>query len=126
RDFNAHALRYIDEAATTPDGTIQRSEFVIGRWNDGAKMFFHQVWIQAQSRVHIGEDHAQLLKVFAYLVINGFTLVLSGHTRQELALGLWNAQAIKRIFNLDRDVFPCLTLLLYRLDIVVNVVKINS
>src|SRR6185437_13015015 len=109
---NAHTLRHIDEAATTPHGAVQRCKLIVGWWNDSAKMLLHQVWIQAQSRVHIGEDHAQLFEVFTNLVINGFALVLSGHACQELALGLWNAQAIKRILNLDGNVFPCLALLL--------------
>src|SRR5215469_3467591 len=126
RDLHPHALRHIHETAAAPDSAVQRGKLVV-RWrNDCPEVFLHEVGIQAQGRIHIGKDNAYLLKVFAHLVIDSLTLVLISHTCQELALGLGNAQAIKRIFNLSRNFVPRLTLLLYRLDVIVNVVEIDS
>jgi len=58
-------------------------------------------------------------------VVDGFTLVLGGDACQELTLGLRDAQAIKGIFNLGGDVFPRLSLLLYRFNIVIDIVEVN-
>src|SRR6266699_1741783 len=121
-----HTLRHVYEAATAPDSAVQRRELVVRRGNDRAEVLLHKVRIEAQSTVHIGKDNANLLKVFAYFVIDSLTLVLSGNACQELTLSLGNAQPIKRIFNLSRNVFPCFTLFLYRLDVIENVVEVNS
>ena len=74
-------------------------------------MLFDDVGIQAQRRIHVGEDHAQLLQVFAHLVVDRLTLVLCGHTCQVLLLSLRNTQSIKGVLNLCWDVVPGLALL---------------
>ena len=79
-----------------------------------------------QSRVHISEDNAQFLQVFAHLVINRFALVLSCYASEEFALGLWDTQAIKCVFNLDRNFFPGLALLLDWLNVVIDIVEVNA
>src|SRR6266516_5500276 len=121
-----HTLRHVHEAATAPDSAVQRSKLVV-RWrNNCAEVLLHDVWIEAQGSIHIGKDNADLLKVLTHFMIDGLTLILSSHTCQELALGLGNTQAIKCIFNLSRNFFPCFTLFLYRLDVIENVVEVNS
>src|SRR5258708_12591769 len=125
-DLHADTLWYINEAATTPHRAVQSCELVVGIRDNCAKVLFDQIGVQAQGRIHIGEDNTQFLQVFAYLVINRFTLVLGSHARKELALGLWNTQAIKGIFDLGRDLFPGLTLLLHGFDIVVDIVKVDA
>src|SRR5947199_5486105 len=125
-NLDMHALWHIHETTTAPDSAVQRSKLVI-RWrNDCAKVLLHEVWIQAQSSIHISKDNANLLKIFTHFVIDGLALILSSHACQELTLGLGNTQAIKCIFNLNRNVFPCFTLFLYRLDVIENVVEVNS
>src|SRR5207245_2438866 len=62
-NFNAHALWHIDKAATTPHRAVERCEFIIGWRNNGAEVLFDEVGIQAQRRIHISEDNAQLLQV---------------------------------------------------------------
>ena len=126
RNLNAYTLRHVDEAATAPDGAVQRGELIVRWGDDGAEMFFDEVGIQAQRGIHIGKDHAQLLKVFAHLVIDGLTLILGRHACQELALSLGNAQAVKGIFNFSGYVFPRFALLLHGLDIVIDIVEVNS
>jgi hypothetical protein len=59
-------------------------------------------------------------------VIDGLTLVLRGHACQVLALGFGNAQAVECIFNLARHIFPGFALLLHRLNIVVDIVKVDA
>src|SRR5215831_17235920 len=91
-NLDMHALWYVYEAATAPHRAVERCEFIVGWWNNGTEVFFYDVGIQAQRRVHISEDHADLLKIFAHFVIDCFTLVLCCHACQELALSLRDTQ----------------------------------
>jgi hypothetical protein len=123
-DFHAHALWYIDKAATTPHRAVERGEFIIRRRNNGAEVLFDDVGILAQRCIHVGEDHAQFLKVFAYLVVDRFTLVLRRHARQVVLFSLWNTQPIKGVLNFCWDITPGLALLRDWFDIVVDLVKV--
>jgi len=76
-------------------------------------VFFDDVRILTQGGIHVGEDDTQLLQILAHLVIDGFTLVLSGHPCQVFLLSLWNAQAIKVSLISDGIVVPGLPLLPY-------------
>ena len=125
RNFYPYALRDVDEATTTPYSAVQRSELVV-RWrNDRAKVLLHEVRVLAQCCIHVSEDDAQFLQVLTYFVVNCLAFVLCSHASQELALGLWNAQAIKGVFDLGRNLFPGLPLLLDWLDVVVDIVEVN-
>src|SRR3989442_511536 len=86
--LHQHPRRLGYEAAAAPNSAVQRCKFVV-RWrNDRAEVLLHEVGIQAQSRVHVGKDNTQLLKIFTYLVVDSLTLVLGRHACQELTLGL--------------------------------------
>src|SRR6266516_1557165 len=125
-NFNAHALWHIDKAATAPHRAVERGEFIIGWGNNGAEMLFDDVGIQAQGCVHIGKDHAELLKVFAHFVIDSLTLVLCRYPCQVLLLSLRNTQSIKGVLDVCWDVVPGFPLLRDWLDIVVDIVEVNA
>ena len=89
-------------------------------------MLFYKIGIFAQGGIHIGEDDAQFLKVFAHLVIDGLALVLSRNTSQIFLFGLRNTKAIKCILNFGRNVVPRFALLWYGLNIVIDIVEIDA
>src|SRR5579864_4470387 len=58
-------------------------------------------------------------------MIDCLTLILCSHASQILTLRLRDTKAIKCILNLGRNIVPRLALLLYWLDIVIDIVKVN-
>src|SRR4051794_26980886 len=80
----------------------------------------------AQRRISIRENDALLAQVFLQRTVNNFALKLSLHAGEILLLCLRNTQLVERFFKLGRDIIPGRTLLLGRIQIVVDAVKVDS
>ncbi len=79
----------------------------------------------AQGGVGIDEDDALLLQVLAEAMVDNLRFVLRTDAGQELALGLGDAQLLKGVLDLGRDVLPGLALAIGGLHVVVNIVEIE-
>ncbi|MCG3121557.1 MAG: hypothetical protein ALAOOOJD_04712 [bacterium] len=78
-----------------------------------------------QRRLGIQKNHAQLFPLFLQGMINHFGLILRADAAEKLALGLGNAEAIKRLLDIGRHVVPTPALLFARPDIIMNVVEVE-
>ena len=79
----------------------------------------------AQRRVHVLEDHALLLEVFADLVVDDFGLVLGADSGQELPLGLRDPEPVEGLLDVLGHVVPGALGALGRAHEVVDVVEVD-
>src|SRR5215218_6313726 len=90
--LDVHARRHVDERAARPDGAVERRELVVVGGDDRREVLAHEVLVLAQAGVHVHEHDALLLEVLAHLVVDDLGLVLGADAREELALGLGDAE----------------------------------
>ena len=64
-----------------------------------------------------------LLQILAHLVVDHLRFILRANASEILALGLGNAQLLKGVFDIFRQIVPGCAGLLRRLDVVVDVVE---
>ena len=76
--------------------------------------------------VHVEEDDALALEVVLQLVVDDLGLVLGADAREVLLLGLGDPEPVPRVEDLGRQVLPLVSLLLGRLDVVVDVVEVDA
>ena len=79
-----------------------------------------------QGTVHIQEDDALGLEVLTIAVVHDLGLILGGHPGQVLALGLWDPQLLVGVLDRLGDVVPVVRELPGRLDVVVDVVEVDT
>ncbi len=79
----------------------------------------------AQPRVHVGEDHAELVQLVLDLVVDDLRLVLGRDAAQELLLRLGDPELVPGALDVLGQVVPRLRLLLRRADEVVDVVEVD-
>ena len=122
-----HALRHVHERATGPCGSVEGAELVVFGAHDGAEVLLHQVGVFAHGGVGVHEDHALVGEVLLDGVVNHFGLVLRGHAGDQTAfLGLRDAQSVVGGADVVRQLLPRLGLLVDRLDVVLEVVGVES
>ena len=126
RNVDLHPRGYVDEASAAPNRAVERRELVVAVRDDRAEILAHDVRVLAQAGIHVEKDHALALKVLADAVIHDFGVVLGAHAGQELALGFGNAQAVERVLDVVRNVFPVARLTILRPDVVVDVVEVDA
>ena len=81
RDVHRHARRHVDERAARPHRRVQRGELVVVRRDDRPEVLLHEIRVVAECRVHVGEDHTDLVELLLDLVIDDLGLVLSATRR---------------------------------------------
>ena len=123
--FNVHALGHVNEGATRPHCRIKRRKLVVRRRNNGAEVFLHQRLMLAQTLIHAQEDNALIFKMLLDVVVNHLRVILRPNASQKLLLRFWNSQALKSILYFRRDVFPVALAFVRRLDVIVNIVKVD-
>ena len=125
RDVDLHPRRHVDERSAAPDRRVEGGELVVLDRDHGAEVLLDQVGILAHRGVGINEDDPLFLQVFAEAVIDDLGLVLGADARQELALGLGNAQLVEGVLDLRRHVVPRLPLAIGGLHVVVDIIEIQ-
>src|SRR6185312_8969422 len=121
-NLDAHALRHVDEAAAAPDRAVEGRELVVVRRDDRREILAEEVLVLAQGGIWIDEDDTLALQILAYLMVDHLRLILRANSSEVLALGLGNAQFLKGIFDILRQIFPGCPGLLRWLDIVIDIV----
>ena len=112
RNLNVHTRGHVDEGSTGPHSSVEGSELIVSRRDDGAEVFFEEFGVLFQSSVGVHEDDTLALELFVDLVVNHFRFVLSCHTRNEtLALCFRNTELLVGVLDFIGEVFPglCLT-----------------
>ena len=117
--------RDIDERAATPHGRVQRRKLVVVRWDYRSEVLANQVRVLAYGRVHVTEQHAEALEVFAIAVKDNLGFVLRRHASQILALGLRNAEPFIGVLDGVGKILPALHTILGGLDVVINIVEVK-
>ena len=91
-----------------------------------AEVLLDDVRVLAQPGVHVQEDDALLLEVLADRVVDDLGLVLGRDTRQELALGLGDAQLVEGVLDIGGNVVPgLLGAALTRAHVVEDVLEVD-
>src|SRR5690242_13107387 len=70
RDLDAHALRDVDEAATAPDGAVERGKLVVVRRDYRREILAEEVFVLAETSVRVNEDDALFFEIFSNLVVD--------------------------------------------------------
>lgn len=76
-------------------------------------------------RIRIGKNHPLLPEFFLQGPVDHFTLKLRLDTRQVLSLGLGYPQFFKGFLDLLRHIIPSTSLFVGRLEIIINIIKIQ-
>src|SRR5438046_1337508 len=84
-----------------------------------------QFWVLAQRRVHVGEEHADVVELLLDLVVDDLGLVLRAHAAEVLLLRLGDPELVPGAADVLGQVLPVLGLLLGRADEVVDVVEVD-
>ena len=105
---------------------VERGELVVVLRDDRAEVLLHELGVLAQRRVHVAEDDALALEVFAVAVVDDLGLVLGGDAGEVLALGLGDAELLVGLLDRVGQLVPGVDLLLGRLDVVVDVVEVDA
>ena len=79
----------------------------------------------SRTAVSMSQNSTPALEVLAVAVKDDLGLVLGGHPRQVLALGLGDAQALVGVLDRVGQVLPVVDLVLGGLDVVVDVVEVQ-
>ena len=121
-----HSRRDVNEGAARPNGRVECRELVVVWRNDGAEILAQQIRMIAQGRVGVGEDHSLLAEIFFQRAVHDLALELGFDAGQELLLGLGNAQFLERFLDLLRHLVPGVPLAIGRLQIVIDVLKVDG
>ncbi|MNE72039.1 hypothetical protein D3C80_1679500 [compost metagenome] len=120
-----YALRNVNKAASRPNRAVKRCELVIVRRNDRTEIFLQQLRMLTQSRIRIREDNPLLLQILLHAVVYDLRFILSRYPCKKLLLCFRDAELVEGFFDFGRNLFPCLSLLLGRLNIILDVVEIQ-
>ena len=126
REFNFHPLGHIDKRAARPDGRIEGGKLVVRRGDDRAEVLTQQIGVLADGSVCISEDHALLGQILLQRSIHHLAFKLRLHAGEIFPLSFGDAQPVECLFDLLRHVVPCLALLLGRLEVIEDVLKIDG
>ncbi len=77
-------------------------------------------------RVGVGEDHALVAQIFLQRAVDHFALELRLDAGQKFLFGLGNAQPVEGLLDLVGHVVPGFALMIGRLEIVEDVLKIDA
>ena len=83
------------------------------------------MWVLLDRRVHVAEQHALGLEVFAVAVVDDLGLVLRGDAGEILALRLGDPQLLVGVLDRLRHLVPVVAERVGRLDVVEDVVEID-
>ena len=107
RDGHLHTLRHVHERAAGPDRAVQRRKLMIARRNELHEVLLHHVGILAlECALHIGIDNTLCGHLVLDVVVHELGVVLRADAGKRFALRLRDAEALKRVFNVLRDVLP--------------------
>ena len=115
----------VDERTARPNRRVQRGKFIVLRGNHRCEVLLDQLGILANRGVCVGEDHAHLDEILLQRTVHHFTFKLSFHPRKVFAFRLRNAKFVKGILDLLRHIFPRFALMIGRLQVVVDILKIE-
>ena len=126
RDVDLDPGGHVHEAAARPDGAVQRGELVVGWRDDRAEILLDHLGVVTHGRVHIREDHAELLEILADAVVDDFRVVLRANAGdQRLLLRLRDAELVEGVLDVLRHVVPVLLGPIRRARIVVDVIEVE-
>ena len=117
RNFNINSVRNIDKGAAGPNSAMQSGKLVICRRNKLHEVTLDDIFIFLKCRIKICIDNALLDKVFLDAVINDFRIILGTYTRKGSLFRFRNAQTVKGILDIIRNVVPVRLHLRIRTDI---------
>ena len=121
-----HALRHIDEGAAGPCGGVERGELVVIAGDAFAEVLLDDLGVFAHRGVGVDENHPLLLEILLNRVVDHFGFVLRGHAgNQTLLFRFGNAELVVGGTNLVRQFLPRGCLLVDRLDIVLEVIRVE-
>ena len=127
RDGHLHALRHIHERATGPDRAVQGRKLMVARCDELHKILVHHVGVFAlECALHVGVDDALCSHLVLNIVVHELGIVLCADTGERFAFRLRDAETLKGVFNILRDVLPVVFHVGLRANIGRNVVHIQS
>ena len=99
-NVHMHARRDVDEGTAAPHSAVQRRKLVVRGGHALHEVLLHHVGVGAgQGALHIGVDDALRGDLLLDVVVNDLGVVLCADARQARALGLRNAQTLKRVLD---------------------------
>ena len=126
RQGHVHALGHVHERAAGPHRAVEGAELVVLGRHDRAEVLPEDVRVLLERLVGAHEHDAQLGQLLLDGVIHDLGVVLRPDARQELALGLGDAQPLERLLDLVRHVVPGLLLALGGLAVVDDLVEVDA
>ena len=107
RDVNLHALRDVDERAAGPDRAVEGRKLVVRGRHQVHEGLLHEIRIvPGQGGLHVRVDDAALCDLVLHVVVDELGVVLGADAREGLPLCLRNAELLKGVLDLLRDLVP--------------------
>ena len=125
RHVDGHARWHVDERTARPHRGVERCELVVVRRDDLAEPLPDDFGVLPNGGVHVREQDSKALEILPIAVVNHFAFVLRCDAGEVLALGLRDAELVVGVLDRLRQLFPGAHLLLDRLDVVVDVLKVE-
>ena len=126
RDGHLHALRHIHERATGPDRAVQGRKLMVARCDELHEILVHHVGVFALERaLHVGVDDALCSHFVPDVVIHELGVVLRADAGKRFALRLRDAETLKGVFNVLRDVLPVAFHVGLGTDVCCNVIHVQ-
>ncbi len=79
---------------------------MVRRWNQLHEMFLDDISVFIDRDRHIFENHSLVAELLSKIMINHLTVILSSDTCEHRALGFWDTEALKGVFDGIRYVIP--------------------
>ena len=125
RHFALDTGRNVNKRPTRPHGRVQRCELVVTRRDDRAEILLDKIWVLPHRSIHVTKENALSLKVFAVLVVHNLRLVLGGNPCEILALCFGNTEFLVSAHHFFWELIPFVNLFARRLQVVIDVLKID-
>ena len=126
RDGHLHALRHIHERAAGPDRAVQGRKLMIARCDELHEILVHHIGVLALERaLHVGIDDALRSHFVPDVVIHELRIVLCTDAGKRFALRLRDAETLKGVFNVLRDVLPVAFHVGLGTDVCCNVIHVQ-
>ena len=106
RHLHMDALRHIDEGAAGPDGIVQCRKFMIIRCDQLPEVRLDELRVFLHSRLKVDVDDALRFQLFLDIVIDHFRVVLRADTGERFLLRFRDAEAVKGVTDILREILP--------------------
>ena len=106
RHRHLYPFWHVDKRTAGPGCVMQRRKFMVRRRNQSAEDRSDQIFILLDCRLKVHVDNALLGQRFMNIVVNDLRIILSTDTGERSFLRFRNAQTIKGITDILRQLFP--------------------